>query len=175
MTNLHFAILALVAGATAQAASISVSYDFPTLTARPGQTVTFRGTVTNLEAVVVDLNGCSVNMPGAFTTDNCGLFFTNAPLSLNPHETSFEFDMFTVTPNQPYSGPFGLQPAGIFTVIGALEGPGGTSPDTNLGSANFQVSVVPEPGTAALLLLALGVILVGQTIVFCRLSRLTKS
>ena len=171
MTNLHIAILALAAGATAQAASISVSYDFPTLSARPGQTVTFRGTVTNLESVVVDLNGCSVNLTGAFTTDNCALFFFNAPLSLNPHETSFEFDMFTVTPNLPYSGSFGAQ-AGIFTVIGGLEGPGGVSPDTNLGVSTFQVTVVPEPGTAALLLLALGV---GQTIVFCRLFRLTKS
>jgi hypothetical protein len=147
------AALGILSGSTARAASVSISFDFPILAAAPGETVTFRGTVTNLEGVVVDLNGCAVTPTGQVTTDNCALFFANAPFTLNPGETSFAFDMFTVTVDVPYTDPYGLKP-GVFTVIGGLEGPGGPSPDTNLGQADFFVEIVPEPGTASLLGLA---------------------
>ena len=56
-----------------------------------------------MEAVVVDLNGCAATIPGQFTTDNCALFFINAPLTLNPGETSLSFAMFTVTVDAPYT------------------------------------------------------------------------
>lgn len=160
MTNLRNALLtialAILPGTVCRAASIAINFDAPTLIAEPGQTVNFSGTLTNLTPFVVDLNGCAASISG-FTTDDCALFFANAPFTLNPNETSFDFDMFSVTVDSSYSGPFGLQPSGVLTIIGALELPTGTLPDTNIGEQDFQLSVAPEPGTAALLALALPV------------------
>jgi hypothetical protein len=162
MTNLRkllltIAALSILPGAAARADSLSITFDPSILTAQPGQTVTFSGTITNLESVTVDLNGCDVNIPGQFTSD-CSLFLGNAPFFLAPLETSFLFDMFTVTVDQPYTGSLGLQPPGVFTVLGGLEPPGGGydgSTQNLLGQAQFAVIVTPEPGTAVLLGLAL--------------------
>ena len=127
MTNLRnllltVAALAVLPGATARADSLSITFDHSILSAAPGQTVTFRGTITNLENAIVDLNSCDVNLTGPFTTDSCVDFLLFAPLFLGPHETSAPFDMFTVTVDQPFTGPFGLQFPGIFTVLGGPDG-----------------------------------------------------
>jgi hypothetical protein len=156
MTNLRnllltIAALAALPGTTARADSISISFDHSILSAVPGQTVTFRGTVTNLENSIVDLNSCDVNLGGPFTTDSCVAFLLFAPLFLNPLETSAPFDMFTVTVDQPFTGSFGLPSPGIFTVLG---GPDGDAQNV-LAQAKFDVVVTPEPGTAALLGLAI--------------------
>jgi hypothetical protein len=161
MTNLRnllltIAALAVLPGSIAQAANLSISFDFSNLLIAPGQTVTFSGTITNLESVTVDLNGCDVNLPGPFTTD-CGLFLANAPFFLNAHQTSASFGMFSVTAGVTYPGPYGLRPGGIFTVLGGLEAGGVYDPSTQhiLSQSTFAVTVAPEPGTAALLCLAL--------------------
>jgi hypothetical protein len=163
MTNLgkfFFTVTAAVilSGTTARAANLSVTFDFPILNVAPGQIVTFSGTVTNLEAVNVDLNGCQPTILGPFTSD-CSPFFANSPLFLGPHATSLTFDMFTVSVDLAYPGPFGLQPTGTFTIFGGLEVGGiydGSTQD-NLVEAPFRLDVVPEPGTAALFCLALPV------------------
>jgi hypothetical protein len=160
MTNLRnflltIAALAILPGAAARADSIAINFMPSTLSAMPGQTVTFSGTITNLENATVDLNSCDVNLPGQFTTDSCVAFLLSAPLFLGPLETSAPFDMFTVTVNQPFIGPIGLQPPGIFTVLG---GPDGDAQNV-LGQATFAVAVTsvaaPEPGSFVLLGLAL--------------------
>jgi hypothetical protein len=71
-----------------------MAFDHSILSAAPGQTVTFRGTITNLENAIVDLNSCDVNLTGPFTTDSCIDFLLFAPLFLGPLETSAPFDMF---------------------------------------------------------------------------------
>ena len=58
--------------------------------------------------------------------------------------------MFTVTVDQPYTGLLGPQ-SGTFTVFGGVDG----DAQDNLGQAEFSVDVMPEPGTAVLLGLAL--------------------
>jgi len=161
MTNLRtllltIAALAILPGATARAANIAITFDSPVLFAMPGETVTFRGTITNLESVAVDLNVCAVAIGGQFTTDNCALFFAQAPFFLNPNETSAAFDMFTVTPDLLYTGTFGLQAPGSVTVRGGVETSGYDGSTQNLlAQADFSIAVTPEPGTAALLCLAL--------------------
>jgi hypothetical protein len=157
MTNtrnllLTIGTLVILTGSTAQGANVSVSFDFQRLTASPGQTVTFSGTITNLESAIVDMNGCTITLPGQFVFDCVGPFFANAPLTVDANQTSLPFDMFTVTVGVPYTDPFGLRPPGTFTVLGGVEGPGGYDGSTQniLGEASFQVDVVPEPGTATL-------------------------
>jgi hypothetical protein len=156
MTNLRKLFLTVAAigflhGATARADTLAINFIPSTLTAAPGQTVTFSGTVTNLANATIDLNSCDLNLPGQFTTDSCVDFLFFAPLSLGPLETSAPFDMFTVTVNQPFTGPLGLQPPGTFTVLGGLD----TDSQDVLGQATFAVVVTPEPGTFVLLGLAL--------------------
>jgi hypothetical protein len=157
--SLILASLSLLPAATARAASISIAFDEPALQGLPGQTLTFTGTITNLEAAPADLNGCDVNLPGNFVVD-CTAFFANAPLSLGGGATSTDFTMFTITVDSPFPGPFGLQ-SGNFTVLGGIEGAGGYDPSTQnvLGEAGFSVESVPEPRSSSLLALSLGCIL----------------
>ncbi len=158
LRNLLFtAALCILSGASARAAILSLDFDLSTLTALPGQTVTARGTLTNLSASVVDLNGCSLTLPGQFTTDSCGIFLslTGAPLFLGIGDSA-TVDLFTFTPDLNFTGPFGPQPPGSFTVLGTIE-TSGYDPDTlnDLLDAPFQVTVAPEPSTFALIGLAL--------------------
>ena len=160
MTNLRnllftAATFAVMSGATAHASSVTVSLNSQTLFVAVGQTVTFSGTITNNTAFPVDLNSGVVNLPGPFTDDAGFLFFTNAPFPLAGGATSDPFDMFSVTVDPSYAGPYGLQPTGTFTVTGGIEFPAGTSPDASLGDTTFDIIVTPEPGTAALFSLAL--------------------
>jgi hypothetical protein len=160
MTNLRnllltLAALAILPGTPARADSIAINFIPSIRSVAPGQTVTFSGTITNLVNATVNLNSCDVNLAGPFTTDSCVDFLLFAPLFLGPLETSAPFDMFTVTADQPFPGPFGLQPPGIFTVLGGLD----ADAQDILGQATFAVVVTPvvtpEPGTAVLLGLAL--------------------
>lgn len=165
MTNLRSLLLAgaaaaILYGGTARAGSLTLAFDSAPVIAFPGDTVTFSGTVTNLESVVVDLNGCAVSLLGPFTTDNCAIFFdpiVGAPFTLSASGDagdSAHFDMFTVSVNDPFPGAYGVPYTGTFTITGALEDGSGGS-DTNLVQSNFEVEVVPEPGTTALLLIGL--------------------
>ena len=152
---------AAICAASASAGVLSLDFDFSTLTAMPGQTVTARGTLTNGTNQVVDLNSCSLTLPGQFSTDSCAVFLsaTGAPLFLGVGESA-TFDLFMFTPNVNFSGPFGRQPAGAFDILGTAE-ISGYDPDTQnlLVSAPFQVTVAPEPSTFALFALAIPVAL----------------
>jgi PEP-CTERM motif len=152
--DLSQSVLLIIPVGTAWADDILIAFDFATFVASPGDTLTFTGTIQNLDSAIVDLNGCQVNMTGQLATD-CSPFFTFAPLTVGPLDTTPDFAMFTVMVNVPYTDPYGAQ-AGTFDVLGGVEGAGGYDPTTQnlLGDAVFSMDVVPEPGTAALLGLA---------------------
>src|SRR5215472_10898949 len=137
---LAIAVLAGISAGPARATSISMVLDVLTLSAQSGQTVTFRGTIANLEPSTVDLNGCYINLAGQFFTD-CGLFLSNAPWTLGAAETSLPFDMFTVTVDVPYTDTLGTQ-AGVFGILGGIE-TAGYDPTTQniLGEIGFSVDV----------------------------------
>jgi hypothetical protein len=144
----------------AQAASLTVNFDFNRLFALPGQTVTARATITNIDTAIVDINGCSLTLPGAFTTDDCAIFLsgTGAPLFLNIGESA-TVDLFTFTPDLNFPGPAGPQPAGNFTILGTLEVSGYDGETQNLlADAAFQPVVIPEPSSLLLIGLALPVL-----------------
>src|SRR5258706_14560539 len=92
----------ILPGLPTQAASISLSFLPSPVISAPGQTITISGTITNLEAVNVDLNGCAITLLGQFTRDWDGSFLVNAPFFLLPNETSAVFAMFTVNSIAPY-------------------------------------------------------------------------
>src|SRR5690349_609692 len=134
MTNfkslLFAAAICVFSGASARAGIVSLNFDLSTMTALPGQTVTVRGTIENLADSIVDLNSCSLTLPGQITADNCAIFLslTGAPLFLNIGE-SVTVDLFTFTPDQNFTDPFGPQPAGSFAILGTPE-ISGYDPDT---------------------------------------------
>jgi hypothetical protein len=146
------AVMALFLAAAPAWADIVITLDSSTLSGLPGDTLTFTGTVQNLDSAIVDLNDCQVNLSGQFVTDCVSSFLTFAPYTLDPLATSFDFAMFTISVNLPYTDLPGLQ-SGSFDVLGGTEGVGGYDPSTQnlLGTADFSVNVVPEPGTASLL------------------------
>ena len=70
MTNLPenllltIAALAILPGTAAWADRLAINLIPSTLSAMPGQTITFSGTITNLVNATVDLNSCDVNLAG---------------------------------------------------------------------------------------------------------------
>ncbi len=161
MTNLRYSLMTIASltmflAPASQAGTIAITLENSTLTAAPGETVIFEGVLTNTSGADVFLNSCNVNPP-ANTFGDCGagLFFDNAPFTLGAGEVSGPYALFSVTVDPNYSGPYGLQ-SGSFDVIGGLA----SDSEVTLGSQVFQVDVVPEPGTAALLGLALPAVFV---------------
>ncbi len=139
----------------ATAASVQIDLDFYTANLSPGDSVTFSGTISNLESSSMYLNGCSVNLTGISITGDCIDFLINAPLSLDPLQSGIPtFLMFAISANFPYLDSAGPQ-NGSFDILGG-EGPS----DLNLlGTANFSVDVqTPEP-SGALLVVPTGIVL----------------
>ena len=155
------AVLAvLLAAAPAWADGVVITLDSPTLSGLPGDTLTFTGTLQNLDSAIVDLNECQVNLSGQFVTDCVASFLIFAPYTLDPLATSFDFPMFTISVNLPYTDLAGPQ-SGSFDVLGGVEGVGGYDSTTQnlLGTADCSVNVVPEPGGTASLLGLVGLAL----------------
>lgn len=160
LTNSLFAALLLLSAGSARADVLKITLDSPTLTAQPGQTVSFIGTLSNLDpSNAYDLNSCGVTLAGQFTTDCIDPLFTYFPPSLDPLQTIPPpgSPLLTVTINLPYTGTFGPQ-IGTLDILG---GPSSNDPnfmDQNLlGSLNFTVNVVtPEPSAGSLVTLGLG-------------------
>ena len=152
---LPMVMLVLIGAAPAWADDLVITLNSPTLSGLPGDTLTFTGTIQNLDSAIVDLNKCQLNLSGQFVADCVLSFLTFAPYTLDPLATSFDFAMFTISVNLPYTDLPGLQ-SGSFDVLGGVEGVGGYDSTTQnlLGTADFSVNVVPEPGTASLLGLA---------------------
>ena len=127
---------------SAVAGPLTFNFTSSLLTAARGQTVTFSATLLNTGATNLFLNSDSVNITAPLIADDTK-FFLNTPVSLTANQ-SVTVPILDVT--VPSGGAFGLYP-GIFTVLG------GSTPNdfTNIGSANFAVTVVPEPETAGLI------------------------
>jgi hypothetical protein len=154
MKTLHRIFLAaalLSAPGAALASDIQIGLDLINGLMSPGDTITFTGTVSNLDTSLLYLNSCSVNLTGLSVSGDCSLFLTSppAPISLDPLQTGIpSFQMFTVTADLSYLDSLGVQ-SGSFDVLGGAD----PSDQNLLGSAAFSVDVeTPEPSSALLLL-----------------------
>ena len=127
----------------------TLTFQNSTLATAPGGTVTFVATYTNTSGATENLNSASLSLATPLTFDDSD-FFNTWPLSLDTGLSFGPSDLFTATvPLGTAGGPY----VGTFNLLG---GPGAN--DLNvLGSAQFTVNVVPEPGTWALAALGLGV------------------
>jgi hypothetical protein len=146
-----------------RAADLYVQLDSPTLTAGSGDTVTFSGVLVNNDDFAIDLNSIDISLNGMFTTDSTPFFFGPETIDAPSGTQTVDFQLFSVTVNDPYTDPLGIQ-TGTVTILGNVETNG--TPDYNvqnpLGSATFSVDVAtPEPSSFAMMLASL----VGATLI----------
>ena len=142
------------------ASALTLNLDSSTLTALPGGSVTFSGTISSDFPATVDLNSISVNLVGDFTVDTTPFFL--GPLTVAANGSTVNFALFTVTVADPFALPYGVY-SGTISLLGGVEV--GDVYDPNvldlLGESAFSVEVldpgataVPEPASGLLLLLA---------------------
>jgi hypothetical protein len=124
-------------------ADLIFTLDTPLQKVHPGATLTFTGTLINLNGPTLFLNGDNFTLDGVGLTLDDTPFLLNAPTSLASGD-SFVGTLFTVAAD-PTTLP--QQALGSFTIIGGLTETG----QSPLATQEFQVTVVPEPGSLALL------------------------
>ncbi|HZP84608.1 MAG TPA: hypothetical protein VFB21_23435 [Chthonomonadaceae bacterium] len=117
---------------------------------KPGDTLTFTGTLKNTGTTTLFLNGDNFTLPGTGLSLDDTAFLTGAPLSLDGGE-SYTGPFFDILfdPNAPPQSV-----SGTFSVLGGADE---NALDT-LASQNFGVAVVPEPMASLNLLMGLGLL-----------------
>ncbi len=103
----------------------------------PGQTFTVEGSLENIGAVTLYINGASVQIiapPGTFNTD-ISPFLADAPISMNPGDVTSFFDFFIL---DILAGAAPGTYAGIFEVLGSPLNDGALLP---IGAQTFTVNV----------------------------------
>jgi hypothetical protein len=167
-------LLLALCGACAPALAdvVQITLDSPQITAVPGQTITFRGVISNNDFFTVDLNDISVSLNGMFTENLTpflsGPFTIAASTPLMTSKTP-DFDFFEVTVDVPYTDPFGVK-SGTLTILGNVEDMGGYDQNIQnpLGSITFSLNVVqpvPEPSTLALVLTGTALLFAGKGLI----------
>src|ERR1035441_1818745 len=169
MVLLSLAIAGLLVAGTAAKAdpAITLTLDAPFQTGS-GTVYEFYGTITNTdtnsEDPAVYLNGDGTTaLDPALTTDagsgNDG-FDNNAPLYLDPGQSSGDILLFTMTA-PPYGAGSNFY-AGTYAIYGGY----GDSDGNLLASENFNVQVTPEPSSLSLLGIGLftGLVVLGGSL-----------
>jgi hypothetical protein len=161
-TTIGLLFALLLTAVPGRAESVQILLDSPTLTAGPGDTVTFSGILVNDTAFVIDLNSIDITLNGMFTVDETPFFLGPFSIDAPPGVTQTDdFQLFSVSVDTPYTDLPGIQ-TGTVTILGNVETDG--TPDMSvldpLGSATFNVDVTnsasaPEPATFAMMLAAL--------------------
>jgi hypothetical protein len=139
----------LLAGAAAKASPLSIALAAP-FQSGEGGIFAFNATVTNNSNQVVYLNSDAFNVDSPLTLDDSP-FNDSYPFFLDAGD-SYTGVLFNV--DVPEGTPLGLY-TGQFEILG-----GGPSDDTDVaGSADFDVSLTPEP--SSFLLFGAGVLALG--------------
>lgn len=108
--------------------------------ASPNSVISFQGILSNQGAPAVFLNGLSFTVPSGLTFNP--LPFFSLPAALAPGQSTSLSTLFTISIGSISPGSY----IGSFTILG-----GATSASLNsLLTRDFQVNVVPEPGTLLL-------------------------
>ena len=111
-----------------------------------GQTLTFQGLLSNLGAPTVFLNSLSFTAAAGLTVNTAPFFALSG--SLAPGQNTGTVSLFTVTVGALPIGSY----LGSITILGGANG----NSLNSLLTRDFQIVVVPEPGTLLLLGAGLG-------------------
>jgi hypothetical protein len=139
----------LAAGTAAKADSLSIVLDQAFQSGLPGDVIAFDATVTNTSSATENLNGDTFIIDGPLTVDDSPFDNTSVwPLTLGAGD-SVSGLLFNV--DIPTDAAQGLY-TGTFEITG---GHYSTNEGFEIGSANFDVQVTPEPPTWELMALSL--------------------
>jgi hypothetical protein len=157
--HLFFGICLLTA-AVAHATNIQVDFASASLTGAPGGTLAFFASLTNTSPTdTIYLNGAGFTSVSSFLTIDITPFLINAPLFLDPGQTSTLFEILDVTLDP--ATPLGPYAGNTLSLTGGADGGNGTA-SLDLADPTFDViasseSAVPEPRTGALVAMGIGV------------------
>jgi hypothetical protein len=131
--------------AVAHADSVTLTINAPAQFEAPGGTVVYLATVSapadNAADVYLNGDDYSIELPGATIDDSP--FLDNFPFYLAPGQ-SYTGDLFDLT--VPLGATLGTYD-GTFVILGGSDG----SADSILSTADFRVTVTPEPSSILLL------------------------
>jgi hypothetical protein len=159
----HFFACALAVGfaSSAAAQTLDLTLVDPSQSVQQGTVaVEFDAIVTNASAQTVFLNGDSATTGSPLLTIDDSPFFANAPLSLDPGQSSGLFALFNLDLD-PSATP-GVYDGNVFSLLGGADG-GAT---VDVADAAFSLTVtpsappVPEPGMLACSLIGLAALTV---------------
>jgi hypothetical protein len=144
--------------AMARADTIDIVFDHASQTGSPGDTLQFFATLTNPSADTIFLNSYKLNLgglPQSSIINDLAFFFANVPISLGPHGTSGDIELFDI--QIPNAFPSSSND-GHYTLLG-----GGPQDQNIVGTADFTVNVpgistVPEPSFRMFLILGLALL-----------------
>jgi hypothetical protein len=111
-----------------------------------GPVFEFDGTLTNTGDTTVFLNGDDYFGDLPYAAFNDSPFYANAPLFLDPGQSTDIIELFTIT--APPYGPGSNFYAGTYEILGG----GDSSSSDLLASESFDINVTPEPSSLVLLL-----------------------
>jgi uncharacterized repeat protein (TIGR01451 family) len=141
-----FVLVLAVFTVCAYAGPLSFTFTSSLLNVPIGQTVTFAATLTNTGTATLFLNADSIDIAPPLLLDDTK-FFLNTPASLAAGQsiTAAILDV-----GAPIGSTFGLH-TGSMSILG------GSTPNelTTQATQTFAVNVVPEPASAALLIVGL--------------------
>jgi hypothetical protein len=142
-------LLLAVLSACVYAGPLTFTFTSSLLNMQIGQTVTFSATLTNTGATPLFLNGDSISIAPPLQLNDTK-FFLNFPVSLSAGQT-FTAPILDVT---------ALSGSALGLHVGSMSILGGATPSelTSQASQTFAVNVVPEPGSAALLVVGMMVL-----------------
>lgn len=155
------ATFALLFCSPAMADSLTVTLTQSTQTVTQGTTaVAFDATVSNSSSDALFLNNAGGSTSDTSVTIDLSQFFANAPISLDPAQSSGQFELFDVDLPANASGMY----SGIFTIFGGTDSGAGD----DLADVSFSVdvagsTVTPEPSTLALY--AIGLLFTGVLLI----------
>lgn len=150
----------LLVGTAAKADTLTLALDSAFQTG-PAGVFDFTGTIdytaadaTNDGGATEYLNGDSPFVSGGTLDDSP--FNNNAPLSMNPMDSTPDIDIFNVITPAYIDGPASLNTyTGYFTIVGG-QSQADTDPSVNvLSTVDFEIVVTPEPPSWELLAMAL--------------------
>jgi hypothetical protein len=127
----------MLSASVARADVLNITFNPAGYNALPGTTISVIGTITNTTGGDVFADSETVSLPGPFVVDDSAFFNTPYPFTAGQTYTDVLF-LVTVDPSA-------VNPAN-YTGSYILSNAAG-----QLGSASFQVNVVPEPASMLLL------------------------
>src|SRR3984957_20533235 len=148
------ALLMIAPALRADGVDISVT----SISGAAGSSVEVVGTVTNNTSNTVFLNGDTFSVTGPDLSLDDTDFFVNAPLSLDPSQSSGPFDIFTIDIGS-LAAPGVISPI-FYSILAVCDG--GASDVIRAIMLDVRVQdTVPVPGPSELLLLLIGIAQIG--------------